>query len=343
MSEGVAGRISVSLLTYDGRRWIEGCLESLSNQTHPDIELIVIDNGSTDGTADWLRERLGSIPNSTFIEAGANTGFARGHNQGIARATGEHVCLLNQDVVLDPEFLAAAAKALAREPQAGAVQAKVRTLLAGGVRSSTLDTTGLVLRRDRRVLSRGQGAEDAGQYDDRAYVFGADGPCPVYRRAALDDAREPRGDGSWEYLDEQFFLYHEDTDLAWRLRNLGWDTIYEPEAVAWHARGFTAEASNSMTAVARHHRGTSRTANAYAWRNRRLMIVKNDSASLLAPDLPWLVWREIASLGLMVVTDPRRLVGVRDFVVALPAALRKRRWIQRHRRVGPSELRRWIT
>jgi GT2 family glycosyltransferase len=343
MSKGVIGRVSVSLLTYDGRRWIEGCLESLANQTHPDIELIVIDNGSKDGTADWLRERLASLPNATFVEVGTNTGFARGHNQGIARATGEHVCLLNQDVLLDPEFLAGAAKALAREPRAGAVQAKVYTLLADGVRSSTIDTTGLVLHRDRRMLSRGQGAEDTGQYDDRIGVFGDDGPCPVYRRAALDDAREPRGDGGWEYLDEQFFLYHEDTDLAWRLRTLGWDTLYEPDAVAWHARGFTAEASNSVKAVARHHRGTSRSANAYAWRNRRLMIVKNDTASLLIPDLPWLVWRELASLALMVVTDPRRLARVRDLVVALPATLRKRRWIQRHRRVAPSELRRWIT
>ena len=343
MSNLVAGRVSVSLLTYQGRHWIEGCIESLRGQTHPDMELVVVDNGSLDGTADWLREHVASMPNATFIDAGTNMGFARGHNEGIAHTTGEYVCLLNQDVILHPAFLVAATQVLAKEPEAAAVQAKVLRLLESGERSSTLDTTGLVFHRDRRMLSRGQGEDDAGQYDHGGGVFGADGPCPIYRRLALEQAREPRRGGGWEYLDEDFFLYHEDTDLAWRLRLLGWDTIYEPGAVAWHARGFSAEATSSLTAVARHHRQTSRSANVYAWRNRRLMIAKNDSASLLLPDLPWFMAREIASLALMVATDPQRLVAVPKLAAALPTAFRKRRWIQRQRRVDRRELRQWMT
>jgi len=282
------------------------------------------------------------MPNATLIEAGTNMGFARGHNEGIARTTGQYVCLLNQDVILDPAFLVAVTTALANRPEAAAVQAKVLRLLDGGERSSTLDTTGLVFHRDRRILSRGQGEDDADQYEHGGGVFGADGPCPVYRRLALEQAREPRGGGGWEYLDEDFFLYHEDTDLAWRLRLMGWDTIYEPGAVAWHARGFSAEATSSVTAIALHHRRTSRSANVYAWRNRRLMIAKNDTGSLLLPDLPWFLAREIASLGLMAVTDPRRLVAVPRLAAALPAAFRKRRWIQRQKRVGRREFRRWI-
>ena len=93
----------------------------------------------------------------------------------------------------------------------------MRQIAADGTRTSRLDTTGLRILRDRRVVSRGQEEIDTGQYDEPGYVFGADGPCPVYRRVALEDVRGPLPEGRWEYLDEDFFMYKEDGDLAWRL------------------------------------------------------------------------------------------------------------------------------
>ena len=93
------------------------------------------------------------------------------------------------------------------------------------------------MHRDRRVVARRQGEPEDERDLIAGPVWGVDGPAPVYRRAALLDVREPRTGGGMEVLDEDFFMYKEDVDLAWRLRKRGWRAWYEPDALAWHARG----------------------------------------------------------------------------------------------------------
>lgn len=324
--------LTISLVTYNGRRWLPGCLDSVAALNRSDataIELIVLDNASTDGTLELLRERLRGDSQARLIESAVNLGFAAAHNRVINEARGAFVLLLNQDVELDAAFAENALAAFGDRPDVAAVQGRIRRLAADGSRLKVLDTTGLSMGRDRRFVSRSQGLPDSAAVAVPGPVFGADGPAPVYRRAALLDARLPRTGGGWEVLDEDFFMYKEDVDLAWRLHLLGWQAWYEPTALAWHARGAGGPAAAGMLAIARSNRTIPRWIKAISWRNQRLMQVKNERVGSYLRDLPWILRRELLSLGFMLVADPRRLVAIPRTARALPTAMRKRRYLNR--------------
>lgn len=318
--------VTVSLVTYNGLAWLPGCIASIDSQLLDGIELLVLDNGSRDGTLAWLRENLSPAARASLIELPRNVGYAAGHNRNIGRARAELVCLLNQDVVLDEGFLQAAVGAFERDSRVGSVQGRIRRLEAPGRPSRLLDTTGLEMRRDRRVVSRLQGRPDGPSAATAGAIWGVDGPAPVYRAAALREAAI-EGPTGWEVLDEDFFAYKEDVDLAWRLRRLGWIARYEPDALAWHGRGAGGQGAATLLDIARANRALPRSVAILSWRNQRLMQLKNDSFGALVRDLPYVAARELLSLAHMLVIDPRRLVAMAQLLVRTPRALHKRRQI----------------
>ncbi len=332
--------VSVSLVTYNAARWLDACLASLFSQTHPDLEVIVLDNGSTDGTRERLEAATAGRPGLRLVFSPTNLGYARGHNRAIAESRGDYVCLLNQDIVLDPGFLNAAVGAF-ESPAVGSVQGRLRWLSPDLERTNVLDSTGLQVNRSRRVTSRGQGSPDGPLYDRPGLLFGVDGACPVYRRAALEDVRIDGTDGA-EYLDEDFFMYKEDVDLAWRLLLRGWAAAYEPAAVAWHARGAGESAARSAWEVIQHRRRIPTWVKRLSWRNQRLMQVKNEDTSLLVRDLHRVIGRELAAFAYLVASNPTNLGAVVELARLLPAALRKRRQVQRLRRISRQELAAWF-
>ena len=325
MSERQTPAVTISLVTWNGLRWLPGCLDSVADQTLDDYELLVLDNGSHDGSVEWLRARAAGDPRIALVESDVNLGFARGHNRNIELARGAAVLLLNQDVELDPGFLAATAGALLAHPDVGSVQGLVWRLEAPGVRSHVVDTTGLVMHRDRRVVSRDQlkPVPDPGSYR-AAPVWGADGPAPVYRLSALLQAREPRRGGGLEVLDEDFFAYKEDVDLAWRLQRLGWGAWFEPAARAWHARGGGDTGVSGWRDVVAANMSNRPSVRALSWRNQRLMQLKNEELGALFRDLPWVAKREVQSWAFVIFADPRRLGVVPALLRAVPASWRKR-------------------
>ena len=326
--------LTISLVTYNGERWLPGLLDSLRAQTSTNFELLALDNASTDGSAVLLRQAAESIPGTQVAIGEVNLGYAAAHNRNIDRSNGEIVCLLNQDVELDDRFVESVAAAFAAEDRerTGAVQARVLRLAAEGQRTTTVDTTGLRMLRSRRVISRGQGTGDGACWSLPGPVWGVDGPVPVYRRAALKSVAEPRADGQeLEYLDEDFFMYKEDVDLAWRLRHAGWQTLYEPSALAWHARTAAAGDATSLMDVARSNATIDPWIKRISWRNQRLMQIKNERLRDLLRDAPWIVGREIASAGFILAADRSRLAAVGDLVRLAPRAIAKRRAVGRRR------------
>jgi GT2 family glycosyltransferase len=215
---------------FNGAPWLPACLASLTAQALADFELLILDNASSDNTVDLLRAYAQSDARVTLTESTQNLGFAAAHNQHISRAAGEFVLLLNQDVVLDEDFLAHACAAFEDRPRVASVQGRIRRLGASGEKTALIDSTGLVMHRNRRAVARRQGELETGADLIAGSVWGADGPAPVYRRAALLAATMSRTGGEEEVLDEDFFMYKEDVDLAWRLRRLGWQAWYEPSA-----------------------------------------------------------------------------------------------------------------
>lgn len=316
--------VSVTLVTYQGERWLETCLGSVLAQTEPSWELLVLDNASSDGTWAALQDWAARDPRIRLERSQENLGYAGGHDRLLRAARGDVVLLLNQDAALDAGYLAAVLAVFQTRPDVGAVQGRMRRLDAPGERSTTLDTTGLVMLRDRRAISRDQGVLDGPEHAAAGPVWGADGPAPTYRAAALREARLPRRGGGWEVLDTDFFLYKEDVDLAWRLRRLGWEAWYEPAALGWHARGTGGTGATRWRDIARTNQTIGRRAKTLSWRNQRLMQLKNETLGGYLRDLPWIARRELLSLAFIVVFDPRRLVAIPMLLRDLPWAMRKR-------------------
>jgi GT2 family glycosyltransferase len=212
--------VSVVVVNYNGKAYLEDCLRALRAQTYPADrrEVILVDNGSADGSAAFVRERF---PEVRVLELTSNRGFAGGNNAGIQAARGECIALLNNDTQVERRWLEALVEALQRDARAGGVASKILLKAEPG----TLQSAGLNLYRDGRGGDRGFRQVDQGQFDQASEVFGACGASVLLRRALLDDVG---------LLDERFFVYYEDLDLAWRARLRGWRFWYAPNSVVHH-------------------------------------------------------------------------------------------------------------
>jgi hypothetical protein len=287
-----APAVSVVIPNWNGRRWLPGCLASLALQQLPAAEVIVVDNGSADDSLAYLQA---DHPGVRVLGLGANTGFARAANRGIAAAASELVALINTDVELEADWLAVMCAALGDDSRVGAVACKMLQL---DDRRAIYDA-GDVLRRDGACVQRGRFERDDGRFDAPGDVFGACAGAAVYRRDAV------LGVGGF---DERYFAYLEDVDLALALRRAGWRCRYVP-AVALHAGGGSAPRPGA------HH--------FYVQRNSLLLIAK----AFPVRWLPLVAYRQLSWLR-EAVRERRLGIHLRACAAALallPAVLRERR------------------
>ncbi len=210
--------VSVVIPNWNGYRWLPDCLRSLRGQTLAPLEVIVVDNGSSDGSLAYLRDEH---PDVRLLELGRNTGFAVAANRGLEAARAEFVALLNTDVVLDPDWLERVVRAIVDQDDIASVACKMVSLSD----PHELYDAGDVLRRDGACVQRGRFTHDDGRFDQPGEVFGACAGAALYRRTAVSAVGG---------FDERYFAYLEDVDLALRLRLAGWQCRYEP-ALAQHA------------------------------------------------------------------------------------------------------------
>ncbi len=214
------GLISIVVANWNGVRYIEECVQSIRHQTYPHTELIVVDNGSTDGSREWLRGASGRPPGFLLIELPVNRGFAGGVNAGIRAASGEFVALLNNDAAADPAWLEQMAAAMGH-PVIGMVASKILFY----DRRDVIDKTGHLFYPDGLNRGRGAGEVDRGQYDLPGEILFPDGCAALYRREMLLEIG---------LFDEQFFAYGDDADLGLRARWNGWKCAYAPSARVYH-------------------------------------------------------------------------------------------------------------
>lgn len=341
--------LTVSLVTWNGERDLPDCLESLHAQRYKDVEVIVLDNGSRDRTRTILKEReAAGRPPLRLIAEDHNTGFAQGHNRVIRVAQGAYILILNQDVVLAEDYLDILISFLEGHRRAGAASGKllrlgeVRNPLPQPRQGARIDTMGLLLRPTLRVLDRGAGEEDRGQYDAVSEVFGVSAAAALYRRGALEDVAMPRRDGGREYFDEDFFSYKEDVDLAWRLQLRSWDTWVIPTARAWHRRGVGSE-SPSLVAVGGRYRERSPLARYYSYRNHLLVLLKDPPLAFAFLFSFPVTAVEGAKVLYLLLRDPRTLRGVWSYLALAPRMLAKWWYIQRRRTASLASLLRWIS
>ena len=230
---------SIVVLNYDGGDLVVRSVASARAQDVPGVEVVVVDNGSTDGSVAALRD---AFPDLRILENGANLGFARGMDVGIAATRGAAVVPLNCDAVLHPTFVRRAREVLDRHPDVAAVAPLVVRVDPGEADAPWSPTP-----HHPRLLDGGPidllphlSVHPAGDLGTARACFKPNGAAPVLRRAALDEVVDRYGTGPY---DPVYVTYGEDVDLAFKLWALGWTTRYEPAVVAGHVRSYASQAS----------------------------------------------------------------------------------------------------
>lgn len=333
----MGARTQVVILNWNGRDYIRDCLRAVFAQTYADAGIIVVDNGSTDGSADLIR---GEFPEARLVPLPQNLHFARGTNAGVEVALQDpdcrYVVTLNNDTRVDAEFLSELVRT-AESNHVGMVAAKLLFM----DRPRVLNTTAICPARDGSGVDRGWNQLDEGQYDAATDVFAPTAGAALYRREVFDTVG---------LFDGDFLAYYEDLDLAWRARLAGWETRFAPGAVVYHKYS----ASSSYQSAWKTYQGE---------RNRIWTLVQNYPMRYVSLAVPWNSIRLLAALQ-------RRALGARpapnngappasrgptftefaaatvrarlDAYAGLSRAFEKRRLRRAYRTVGAQDVGRWL-
>lgn len=307
----MSGRLTAVVLTYDRRDLLDVILPSIERQTMPGLRVLVVDNGSSDGSAAYVRAKW---PAFELLELPRNVGVAAALNRGVAAVDSEYVALLNNDLELEPDYLELLVRALDRHPEAASAAGKMLNFFD----RSRFDGAGDEFMWSGAATHRGFGEPDAGQYDRAEEVFSPCAGAAVFRRRCFDVVGP---------FDEDFFAYLEDVDWGLRAQLAGFSARYEPTAVSYHMGGAT-------TSAERPRYG------ALLRRNQLWLILKNYPARALARHATKLVLHQ----GGWLVTATRErklreeLAALAAAARGLPQTLRKRRAVQATRRVSLERL-----
>jgi len=311
------GEVSVALVNWNGLPYIKRCLAAVFSQTCSLCDVVVVDNASTDGSKECIRQEF---PQVKLIENEKNIGFAAGCNQAVSAGGGAFVLVLNPDVFLEADFIEIMLRGFSE--RTGAVTGRV-------YQEATQEwiSGGFFMRRMIRIIPLLNVTETS-------EVFGASGALALFRRSALEAVAY-----NDEYFDPAYFMYGEDIDLAWRLQLLGWTCRHQPGSGAYHIGSGASQGRMRFIdkpAVLQRH----------ILKNRYLTVWKNASLRLFLWLLPTLVFTELLLWPYLLVRLPWRFpylcLALVDAVRLIPWILVRRRWILRQRQVSHRYLRRFF-
>lgn len=323
----MAKKVTINLLIYNHRRYLEACLESIFSQTYENIQLLVMDNGSDDHSLEFVKK---NYPDIYLIDNKSNLGYAKAHNIGINESKGEYFMPLNPDVFMTPAFIEEKVKSIEREENIGACDGKLYKINYDdkqAITSNILDSVGLVLLKNRKNYEIGSREVDAGQYEEERYIFGAFGAAPLYKKTMLEDIKIGN-----EYFDEEFFSYREEVDLAWRAQLRGWKCIYNPGAIAYHAHSYSME----------NRKTQPRYNKILQFRNRYLMIMKNDTIKNLFKHFFNLFWYELRAFIYVCFREPYLMIAYYDAIKLTHSMYKKRMYILKRRLVSDDYISGWF-
>jgi GT2 family glycosyltransferase len=304
--------VTVAIASYNGRHLLEVIIPSLARQRFRDFEVIVVDDGSSDDTLVWLHENW---PGVEVVALPTNGGVTAALNVCARSGRGDLLGLFNNDLELEPNCIGELVAALAQHPEAGFAAAKLLDFHD----RETIDGAGDVFTWEASAGRRGHGERDHGQYDQPRPIFGACGGAALYRRSALE-AVGP--------FDEDFYAFYEDVDWNLRAQLAGFSCRYVPTAVVYHMGSATLGAG--LTDFTRYH----------LWRNALWIVVKDLPAGAILRHAHRLLLGQVLNLA-VAVRDGKLDVWWRvwrDALRGLPGALRKRREVQRRRRISVRQL-----
>lgn len=340
-------RVTIVIVTWDSMNYIFNCLESLMHQNFRDFSVIIVDNGSNDGTIEFVRTYF---PTVSILQNFKNLGYARANNQGIKIAKSEYLLVLNPDVAVTQDFLSNLILFADSHPQGGSFGGKLFKQhsedidpgeggggLTTAIKSDILDSAGLKVYRNRSVVNRGENKKDQGKYDKAEEIFGVSGACVLYRKSALEDVKIKD-----EYFDQNFFAYKEDIDLAWRLKIYGWQSWYVPQAVAYHHRRFSKPSEKSVRKIYNSRRDMSKIVRSLSFKNHHLTLVKNEHLINFIYDFFPICWREFKWIGYSLIFEPFIWKSITIFFKQIPVMIVKRKIIFNHSKTSAKDVRKWF-
>ncbi len=258
-------KVSIIVINYNGKKYLDACLSSLEKQTYYNFEVIFVDNASIDGSADYVKAHFPSV---SIIENPENYGFAKGNNIGIGEAKGDLIAILNNDTEVTPGWVEELVRSINSDDNVGMCASKMMFMK----NRKTINSTGICISRSGACWDRGMFECDDGQYESVGEVFGPCAGAAMYRKSMLEEIG---------LFDEDFHAYMEDADLAFRGRLAGWKCLYVPKAVVYHMHGGTAGYETDYTIY-------------YGNRNIIWNCIKNFPNKLLITSLLWIIGRNIA-------------------------------------------------
>jgi len=211
--------LSVIIPNWNGKKFLAECIDSLKEQTFCDFEIILVDNGSTDGSAEFVEHRYGAWVR--IIRNKKNLGYSGGNNAGIRSAKGKYIVLLNNDTVVEPTWLEELVRAIGSDDQIGMWASKVCSYY----QRDRIEAVGELIYWDGLNRARGQYEQDQGQYDEAEEIFFPPGCGGMYPKTLFDEIG---------LFDEDFFAYGDDAEIGIRARLAGWKCLYVPKAVLHH-------------------------------------------------------------------------------------------------------------
>ncbi len=340
--------VTINLVVLNGEKYVRHCLDAVKNQTYRNIELNILDNGSTDGTKEIIKSLGFRISNLgfakfSFFEMNENLGMWGGQEKALEYSHGKYVTALSVDVLLAPDAIEKAVEIMEKDEKIGALQGKILQYSLTDketIKTCLIDTAGFRIARSRRITNIGHGEEDKGRYENETEIFGVEGAAPIFRREALEDSRI-----LGEIADHDMWWYGDDIDLVWRMRLFGWKQVYSPAVVMYHDRSTTKGMSRGWKDYLKRIADRKKIPllkKRLDWRNKRLARLKNDYWQNVFHDFLHILKREVQELAYIILFEPSVLLEIPNLIKLIPKMLKKRREIMSHAKVGPAEMQKWF-
>lgn len=321
---------------YNHRRFVDKVFPAVLNQSHKDLEFVVVIAGNDDGGKEYIQEKY---PQVKIIDPGYNIGFARGHNEFFAQADAEFFQLVNPDLILEPNYIEEMLKAFGDSHVAAATGKLLQYDFENDRKKNVFDTTGVVYAKSGRARDRGQHEEDHGQYDQARNVIAVSGAGPMYRKSALETVKYQREDGRVEYFDEDFHTYFEDVDLGLRFISAGFKNVFVPSAVGYHGRGVgsTKGGYKNTGTFIKHHQKIAPWIRQLNYKNHIFLAIKNFPRFYLQ-----FFVREFFYNCYVLVFETGTFKVWPEFFRQLPMIWRKRKYIAAHRKISIAEFEKYL-
>jgi GT2 family glycosyltransferase len=258
-------KAAIIIVNWNGKHLLKDCFDSLRKQSYREFQVYLVDNNSSDASIEFTKKNYSEIK---IIKLNDNYGFAKGNNEGIKVALNDpnikYIITLNNDTIVDKNWLKNLVAASELHPKIGACASKTLYL----EKKDTINSNGIAIYQDGHAISW-RGFEKASEYKKIEEIFAPSAVAALYKRVALEKVG---------LFDDSFFMYHEEVDLAWRLRYGGYASIYVPDAIVYHAHSATSKPFSPLKAY-------------YSERNRIWVVFKNFTWSMILKSFGYTIKR----------------------------------------------------